>query len=113
MDRKGLLVKRREFMFANVLSGLSLPLDTSPLPGAFFGAGAENTLIGGPRPERQADFFVPSPLPFPLSAYSCRACDEYKTLRGNQSAVPMTVFSARHQFLVSFHRLKIDHRSSR
>lgn len=113
MDRKGPLVKRQEFMFANVPSGLSIPLDTSPLPGAFSGAGAKHTLIGGPRPERFADFFVPSPLPFLLSAFSCRACDEYKTLRGNKSAVPMTVFSARRQFLASPHRLNIDHRSSK
>lgn len=91
-----------------------LPLDTSPLPGAFFGAGAQNTLIGGPRPERQADFFVPRLFLFSnFSAFSCRACDEYKTLRGNKSAVPMTVLSARRQFLASSHRLKIDHRSSR
>ena len=100
-------------MSANVFSGLFLPLDTSPLLGASFGAGARNTLIGGPRPERFADFFVPSPLPFLLSAFSCRACDEYKTLRGNKSAVPMTVFSARRQFLASPHRLNIEHRSSR
>ena len=100
-------------MFANILSGLSIPLDTSPLPGAFFGAGAQNTLIGGPRPERQADFFVPRFFqPSVLSAFLCRACDEYKTLRGNKSAVPMTVLSARRQFLTSFHRLKIDHRRS-
>ena len=100
-------------MSANDLSGRFLPLDTSPGSGASFGAGAENTLIGGPRPDRFADFFVPSPLPFLLSAFSCRACDEYKTLRGNKSAAPMTVFSARRQLLASFHRLKIDHRSSR
>ena len=95
-------------MVANVPSDLSLPLDTSPLPGSFYGAGAENTKAGGPRPERQADFFVPFLLPFPLSAFSCRACDEYKTRKGNKSAAPAAVFSARRPFRASPHRLKID-----
>ncbi len=95
-------------MSANVLSGLSLPLDTSPLPGSFYGAGAENTKAGGPRPERQADFFVPRIIPPFHSAYPCRACDEYKTRKGNKSAAPAAVFSARRPFRASPHRLKID-----
>lgn len=88
----------------------TLSLDTFPIFPARYGAGAENTKVGGPRPERTADFFVPSPFSFLLSALSCRACDEYKTRKGNKSAVPTTVFSARRQLLASSHRLKIDSR---
>ncbi len=102
-------------MAANDLSGLFLPLDTSPLPSSDCRAGARNTHTGGPRPERQADFFVPRFFLFSdSSAFSCRACDEYKTLRGNKSAVPVTVSSARLHFdgVISL-RLEIEHRSQK
>ena len=32
---------------------------TTPLKEAKLGPGANNTLVGGPRPDRPADFFVP------------------------------------------------------
>lgn len=102
-----------EIMFTNILWGLFPPLDTTPLSGASFWAGASNTNNGGLRPERTADFFAPRFfLPPVLSAFLCRACDEYKTLRGNQSAVPLTVTSARRPFRASPHRLVIDQRRS-
>ena len=77
---------------------------------AKLGLGARNTKVGGPRPERSG-FFVPRfSLPSDLSALACRACDEYKTLRGNQSAAPTAVSSARRPFRASPHRLEIDSR---
>ena len=85
---------------------------TTPLKEAKLGPGANNTLVGGPRPDRPADFFVPRFfLPFFQSAFSCRACDEYKTRKGNKSAAPTAVVSARRPFRASSHRLTIDSRS--
>ena len=99
---------RTEIMDGDALTS---PLDTFPLPGADYRAGANNTLVGGPRPDRSG-FFVPRFfLPFGPSALSCRACDEYKTLRGNKSAAPTAVVSARRPFRASSHRLTIDSRS--
>ena len=88
------------------------PLDTVPRPGADYRAGANNTFKGGHRPDSPADFFVPRLfLPFFQSALSCRVWAEYKTLWGNHARRPLTVVSARRQFLASVHRLTIDQRS--
>ena len=84
---------------------------TTPLKEAKLGPGANNTLVGGPRPDRSG-FFVPRFfLPFGSSAFSCRACDEYNTRKGNKSAAPTAVSSARRPFRASPHRLEIDSRS--
>ena len=68
---------------------------TTPFKEAKLGIGAENTISGGYRPDRQADFFVPRFfLPFFQSALSCRVWAEYKTLRGNHARRTFGRFSA-------------------
>ena len=121
---KKLLKKNFSRMNRRIISHFSSPflmiidkqdqllLDTGPSPGAHSETGARNTLVGGPRPDRSG-FFVPRFfLPFGSSAFSCRACDEYNTRKGNKSAAPTAVSSARRPFRASPHRLEIDHRRS-
>ena len=120
---KKLLKKNFSRMNRRIISHFSSPLlmiidkqdqlllDTGPSPGAHSETGARNTLVGGPRPDRSG-FFVPRFfLPFGSSAFSCRACDEYNTRKGNKSAAPTAVSSARRPFRASPHRLEIDSRS--
>ena len=83
---------------------------TTPFKEAKLGIGAENTISGGYRPDRQADFFVPRFfLPFRLSASSCRVWAEYKTLRGNHARRSTDGFQRPAPLCgVTHHRLKID-----